>query len=711
MPKENVDVIYSVKGDNKLKQATKKMSTSISGFIKNVVTSKLSLAALGIAIGVAVRDFAKFETAMVNVGNLVNATNKEVAELSKEVLDISGRLPQSAQQLSEALFDVVSAGVALQDSTKFLETSARLAISGVTTTAIAVDGLTSAANAYGIAFDKAGEISDKFFAAQKAGKTTIAELSSNIGKVAPIAAATGVSLDELLGTISTMTLQGIKTAEATTQIKAALTALVKPGTDAKKLAEDLGLEFNTQALEAKGLSGFLKDVMEKTDGNTEAMGKLFGSSEALNVMLALSKDGFETLDKISGDVTNSLGETDTAMEKMSNTFSFQFGIMVNNFRKGGIKFISFFQKPVLAGLKKINKTFEESNEKRLADLEFRLKLEQARLKDSQEGTTEAFRLEVEKRTEIEKNAALSRQGQLLSLWKFTKGLFKDRTEEELKNSNERIKLIQEEIARLKTIKDEEADEDEDRTKKKLTKQIEETKKALTIITMLNSDATKEQKAEWENMVDGPGGVLFSIQKILDAQKLSATEQIAVFKQVQSTTLELFQSMVDAQGNISFAALGQKIKEMLTGQLLAWAAAETTKAIIAAPLSFGASLGAIPVIAAQSAAGIAALNAIHFAKGGIVPGSPSEGDNQLIKATAGEAVLNDRQLGRLFEFVDSSLALTNAVADNRELAETKGSGGNLSGQTVLVLEDGTELGKGVWQIQEQMFDDGTLVRRT
>jgi hypothetical protein len=38
-------------------------------------------------------------------------------------------------------------------------------------------------------------ISDKLFATQKVGKTTIEELSKSIGRIAPLAKAAGLSLD------------------------------------------------------------------------------------------------------------------------------------------------------------------------------------------------------------------------------------------------------------------------------------------------------------------------------------------------------------------------------------------------------------------------------------------------------------------------------------------------------------------------------------
>jgi TP901 family phage tail tape measure protein len=141
MANELISVVVQLK--DKFSGKLKGINKSVSGFSKGILSSRLSLAALSATIGLAINDFAKFEKKMVDVGNLFGATQSEVQALSKEVLDISKRIPQSAQVLSDALFDVVSAGIAVKDSTKFLETAAKLATAGVTDTKIAVDGLTT----------------------------------------------------------------------------------------------------------------------------------------------------------------------------------------------------------------------------------------------------------------------------------------------------------------------------------------------------------------------------------------------------------------------------------------------------------------------------------------------------------------------------------------------------------------------------------------
>lgn len=341
-----------------LKDEVSKKAKSISGkvgsMVKSLATSKITFAAVAAAVGLAVKSFAEFETKIVNVTNLIGGTQEQTDAFANAVLDLATRVPQSANNLAESLFDVVSAGVEASEAIGFLETASKLATAGVTDTKTAVDGLTSVINAYGLEASNAAEISDKFFAAQVEGKTTIAELSNSVGRLAPIAESAGLSIDEMLASVTALTKQGIKTEEAVVAMRGALTSVISPTKEAQKVANALGIAFNQQALEAKGLQGFLADVEEKTAGNTEAMSKLFGNVRALNGVLALSKGEFSDLKEALDAIAKSTGAKSKAFEQQEKTISSQFKILTNTVNAFGVTFIDVFDEALGSTLSKIN---------------------------------------------------------------------------------------------------------------------------------------------------------------------------------------------------------------------------------------------------------------------------------------------------------------------------------------------------------------------
>ncbi|MCK4500312.1 phage tail tape measure protein, partial [Candidatus Babeliales bacterium] len=190
--------------------------------------------------------------------------------------------------LNKALFDTVSAGIDASRAVETVGVAAQLAVAGLTDVSTATDGLTSALNAYALGADEAQSVSAKFFTAQKLGKTTISELSNSFGLVGANAQAAGVSLEELLGSVSAVTLGGVATSSAFTGLKAAIANISKPSADAAKEAKRLGIEFDANTLRAKGLKGFLDQLTQAQNFNKNSVTKLFRSTEAQSVIFALT---------------------------------------------------------------------------------------------------------------------------------------------------------------------------------------------------------------------------------------------------------------------------------------------------------------------------------------------------------------------------------------------------------------------------------------
>ncbi|MBW2674235.1 MAG: phage tail tape measure protein, partial [Deltaproteobacteria bacterium] len=119
--------------------------------------------------------------------------------------------------------------------------------------------------------------------------------------------------------LATLTKGGFKTSEASARLATALGTIIKPSSEAVKLTEELGLEFNASALKAKGLHGFLQDVKKATGGNVEEMAQLFGGMESLSVMLALTGKQSQEFTDILGRMGNVSGATEEAFNKQKET--------------------------------------------------------------------------------------------------------------------------------------------------------------------------------------------------------------------------------------------------------------------------------------------------------------------------------------------------------------------------------------------------------
>ena len=311
---------------NKLKETGQGLKSVGSSLTSNVT---VPIIAAGTAAGVMAYDY---DQGLAKVGSLVNKSGKQMKEYDGIIKDMSHNTGISLSELTESMYQGISAGGDLNNIFKLTEVASKSAIGGYTSTDVAIDGLTSSMNAFGLEYIEVDKVANKFLLTQNKGKTSFGELAGAIGKVAPTAKAAGVSLDELLSATAALTMNGIATSEAMTALKAGLSNVIKPSTEAQKMAKSLGLEFNVAALQSKGLAGFLKDIEKACNGDIEKMGKLFGSTEALNAMLILTGDGAETFTDVLGDMGGELNLVDSAFEGMTEGSGAKFKKSINDIK-------------------------------------------------------------------------------------------------------------------------------------------------------------------------------------------------------------------------------------------------------------------------------------------------------------------------------------------------------------------------------------------
>lgn len=296
-------------------------TSAARGFINQLLNMRNVIIA---GVGAAMTKFAAdFEDGLAQVAGLIDDPSFDLSPFSAGIRDIAIETGDSFASLNKSLFDTISAGVSAGGALDVLRQSARLAAAGGTDTATAVNGVTNILNAYGLAAEEAARVTDALFQAQKKGKTTIAELSSSIGQVAPLAANLGVSLEEVTAALSALTTVGLSTDEAATQLKGFFTALVKPGIGAADAARELGIEFNSAALEGGRFLDFLRELADKTGGSTEQLARLFPNVRALQGVLGLAKNDGATFNDVLDAMAKKAGSVDAAFAKTNRTLGAQ----------------------------------------------------------------------------------------------------------------------------------------------------------------------------------------------------------------------------------------------------------------------------------------------------------------------------------------------------------------------------------------------------
>jgi len=322
-----VDGSSAVKSLRAVNGATTKVTKSV-----NLLGSALKAVPF-LAVADAARrfftGFAEADKAAAAVRTL--GVNSE--KLQKQLLTVSNETKGlvSQTELLKASYDVASAGFNdAASAANILKASTLGAVGGLSDLNTVADATTSVLNAYGLSSDKASKIVDGFIQTQNDGKIVVAQYAQQIGRVAPIAAAAGVGIEDLNAAISAVTATGVPVESTFGGLRQAIASVIKPTEEARKTSELLGLEFSSAAIKTKGFGGFLADVIKKTGGSEVALTKLFGSVEAVATILPLANDGLEKFNTSLDNQKNSAGAAEKATEDLGGTVTAQISSIVNN---------------------------------------------------------------------------------------------------------------------------------------------------------------------------------------------------------------------------------------------------------------------------------------------------------------------------------------------------------------------------------------------
>ena len=240
-------------------------------------------------------------------------------ELTKRLSGVSRELAGQASvvELTASAYDVASAGFNdAASAAQVLKASSLAATGGFSDLNTVADATTSVLNAYGLGAEEASRITDQFIQTQNDGKIVIGQYAANIAKVAPVASALGIGLDEINAAVAQITGTGTNAEVTFTALKTAFAQLAS-GAVGEKL-KDFGVNIDANTIAADGFIGTLEKI-KKSGADTGAILKAFGT-EAGPVLQPLLNNT-DKLNKLLENQRNSQGAAAKAAFEASDTIN------------------------------------------------------------------------------------------------------------------------------------------------------------------------------------------------------------------------------------------------------------------------------------------------------------------------------------------------------------------------------------------------------
>lgn len=291
-----------------------RITVSFDTFVR-IISTQLIIKALNKiqnAFSDAARASIQFEKSIARI-KTIGPELGDLDQISKQIRGISDAFGLDLQSVSEAAFERISnqVGTANQSISRLAEVAKFAAATG-TELADGVGLADSVINATGKTIEDTGEILSKFFKVIDLGRVEADQLRNTLGRVLPVGTKLGVTYEEIGAALAEITVQGVNTNEAFTQIRGILNALQKPTDAMKEALQELGFSEAEAAVRTLGLGKLLAELEKTTEGSANAFSKLFPNIRGITGATILANneaEGFRTtLDKLNDTTDEFLDE-------------------------------------------------------------------------------------------------------------------------------------------------------------------------------------------------------------------------------------------------------------------------------------------------------------------------------------------------------------------------------------------------------------------
>jgi TP901 family phage tail tape measure protein len=343
-----VDARQAVNALRDVNRASGQLDTSIGQLQKSLAGLASGLAG-GFAITKAINDYKELDRNIRRLGT----AGGDIKKLDEGLGALSQRLGgvASKAELASASYQALSAGFSdTAGNIKLVEAATKAAVGGLADTTQVTEVLTKTLNAYGMSGEKAIKVTDSISKAIEYGQVEWSDYTSQLGRVASIAALAGVSLDEVNAFIAAATKNGATAEVAFTGLSAALTQILQPTKESQDAAKLLGIQWNLAGVQGKGFTGLMAELAKAQNINKEAAARLIGSQEGMRgVFAANAKAGKDYQDILKG-LQEAAGKTDSDFNKMKESLENQLKALDTAFKNLSNEVLTTFAPAIGAAL-------------------------------------------------------------------------------------------------------------------------------------------------------------------------------------------------------------------------------------------------------------------------------------------------------------------------------------------------------------------------
>jgi len=256
----------------------------------------------------------QFDAAMTKVQALSGISKQQTQEWGKEILALGPKIGIMPTELAKGLFYVANEIKGSGRAMEVLTEAGKMSAIGMGETLSNAKALTFVLHDYASANMTAAHASDILVAATRVGNFDTETLTTNLGKLLPIASAMKIPFDQVAGAIAAMTKEGATVPQATTGLARMLQNLEKPSKAAQADFKLIHMSAAEVAHEMQtDLFGALVRVKAAADAHNVSLTRLFTTQNSWKAALAGLGDNLEDSRRSFDEVAHSADSLARAM--------------------------------------------------------------------------------------------------------------------------------------------------------------------------------------------------------------------------------------------------------------------------------------------------------------------------------------------------------------------------------------------------------------
>ena len=314
---EKIVVQVVVKGEKDLKKVGKTADKSTKSFGKmaaGVAAAAAAFATINKVIGSSIKSFRDFEFQMAKVKAVTGASEKDFKKLSNTAKELGRTTFFTAQQVAELQTNYGKLGFSTREILDAQEATLQLATATDTDLGRAAIVAGASIRGFGLDASEAGRVVDVMAKAFTSSALDIEKFQTSMTKVAPIAAAAGISIEATTAVMGTLTDAGIEASIAGTSLR---NIFLKMQDSSSDLSKYLGYTVNS----SDDLERALNDLNSAGLSNEEIMGLVdLRQVAAFNTMVI----GSQRIKDLTNDLDNATGAAKRMADIVADTLEGSF---------------------------------------------------------------------------------------------------------------------------------------------------------------------------------------------------------------------------------------------------------------------------------------------------------------------------------------------------------------------------------------------------